>query len=43
MENTANIVFVGDKELAEDSYNVRDLTTKNEEYKTFDEIVELAG
>ncbi|MEK7626014.1 MAG: histidine--tRNA ligase [Patescibacteria group bacterium] len=42
-KNVANIVFVGDKELAEDSYKVRDLTTKNEEYKTFDEIVELAG
>ena len=42
-KNVANIVFVGDKELAENSYKVRDLTTKNEEYKTFDEIVELAG
>lgn len=42
-KNVANIVFVGDKELAENRFKVRDLTTNNEEYKSFDEIVELAG
>ncbi len=41
-KDVANIVFVGDKELEENRFKVRDLVTKDEAYKTFDEIVELA-